>query len=145
MLHTRVDKRDAPVKELAMRAFRLFVPVTLAFAFSLAACSGRDLGELFEPGGLQPADGDAGTDARASEASTPDATSKLCTPGQSQSCYEGPAGTAGVGVCTAGSKVCSATGDAFGACVGQVVPARETCGNAADEDCNGVADNGCVQ
>jgi hypothetical protein len=56
----------------------------------------------------------------------------------SQSCYGGPAGTAGVGVCTAGSQTCS-TG-AWGVCAGEVLPSAESC-NGKDDDCDGRVDN----
>ena len=55
-----------------------------------------------------------------------------------QSCYTGPPGTAGVGICKAGLATC-----AFGApgtCVGQVVPRAEVCGDTLDSDCDGLDD-----
>ncbi|MCC7523077.1 hypothetical protein IT407_04770 [Candidatus Uhrbacteria bacterium] len=58
--------------------------------------------------------------------------------GANVTCYTGPAGTAGVGVCRAGLQICS--GGVLGAtCSGQVLPSTEVCGNAFDEDCNGTA------
>ncbi|WP_169791732.1 MopE-related protein [Sandaracinus amylolyticus] len=57
----------------------------------------------------------------------------------SQSCYTGPAGTSGVGLCRGGTRVCAA--GTFGTCAGQVVPAGETCTNT-DEDCDGRIDEG---
>jgi hypothetical protein len=63
-----------------------------------------------------------------------------CTPGSVQPCYEGAAGTLGVGPCTGGSSTCTAAG-AWGACVGQVVPSPEVCANSIDEDCNGIVDD----
>jgi hypothetical protein len=62
-----------------------------------------------------------------------------------QSCYSGPAGTAGVGTCIAGTQTCAF--GAFGACGGQVVPtAHDICGDGLDSDCNGKADaaEGCL-
>ncbi|WP_096331397.1 hypothetical protein [Nannocystis exedens] len=60
-----------------------------------------------------------------------------CDPGESRSCYGGPDGTEGVGNCVAGQQQCGA--DAiWGPCEGEVVPARETCEEAGDEDCDGV-------
>src|SRR5579883_2457568 len=48
-----------------------------------------------------------------------------------QSCYSGPAGTAGVGVCRAGTQTCNATicpqAASWGACTGQVLPSAEVC------------------
>ncbi len=57
--------------------------------------------------------------------------------GTNVACYTGPAGTAGVGACRAGLRICS--GGVLGACSGQVLPGLEVCGNAIDEDCNGIA------
>ena len=70
----------------------------------------------------------------------------LCPPGSSRSCYSGPAGTAGVGTCRAGTQMCvsgaGGVGSSWGACGGQVLPAAEVC-DAMDNDCNGIVDNGC--
>jgi hypothetical protein len=59
-----------------------------------------------------------------------------------QSCYTGPSGTAGVGICKAGTQACSATG--WGACTGQTLPGTESCDNV-DNDCNGKVDDGLTQ
>lgn len=59
----------------------------------------------------------------------------------SESCYSGPAGTEGKGICKAGTKTCS--DGSMGACAGEVLPTQEICGNGLDDDCDGVADNGC--
>jgi hypothetical protein len=56
-----------------------------------------------------------------------------CTDGATLSCYTGPGGTNGVGVCHGGTQTCS--GNTWGPCVGEVVPAAEVCGNGVDEDC----------
>lgn len=63
-----------------------------------------------------------------------------CLPQETQSCYEGDAGTEGVGQCTAGEESCEA--GAWSECAGQVVPDTETC-NGADDDCDGDVDEGC--
>jgi hypothetical protein len=59
-----------------------------------------------------------------------------------QSCYTGPAGTSGVGVCASGTQTCSA--GTFGSCVGQTTPGVETCNNL-DDDCDGMKDEGLTQ
>ena len=46
-----------------------------------------------------------------------------CTNGETRSCYYGPAGTAGVGACKAGTQTCS--GNKWGDCVGMVVPVTD--------------------
>lgn len=61
--------------------------------------------------------------------------------GNVESCYTGRAGSAGIGACRAGNKICRA--GVFSTCSGEVLPALEVCGNATDEDCNGFADS-CV-
>ena len=55
-----------------------------------------------------------------------------------KSCYEGPAGTEGVGVCKGGTQTCSA--GSWGSCAGQVLPSPETPGDSLDNDCNGQVD-----
>jgi hypothetical protein len=57
--------------------------------------------------------------------------------GLTQACYDGPAGTEGIGTCAAGVQTCVA--GAFGACEGVTGPADETC-NGLDDDCDGVVD-----
>ena len=56
----------------------------------------------------------------------------------SQSCYSGPQGTAGVGICRAGSQICNA--GTWGACIGQVLPQTEICDNNLDDNCDGQID-----
>lgn len=59
-----------------------------------------------------------------------------------QNCYTGPAGTQDVGTCGAGVSTCAA--GQWGACQNEVTPVAEICGDGIDQDCSGVADNGCV-
>jgi hypothetical protein len=63
-----------------------------------------------------------------------------CQVGQQQTCYTGPAGTEGIGVCKGGMETCDASG--WGACTGEVLPSMEIC-NGADDDCDGTVDEGC--
>lgn len=67
----------------------------------------------------------------------------LCAPGASESCYDGPAGTEGIGACLAGTRTCDASGMSYGTCTGTVTPAAELCGDAIDNDCDGATDEGC--
>jgi hypothetical protein len=60
-----------------------------------------------------------------------------CVDGTTQSCYGGPSGTQGVGICKGGTQTCS--GGAWGTCVGQVLPKTESC-NGQDDNCNGSTD-----
>jgi hypothetical protein len=68
-----------------------------------------------------------------------------CTPGQTQYCYSGPPGTEIVGMCKAGLRTCLPDGTAYGACVGEIVPAAESCATPGDDDCDGSAnEEGCA-
>jgi len=71
-----------------------------------------------------------------------DGSCKTCAPGATIPCYEGPAGTENVGACKGGTATCATDGSGYGACAGQVLPATETCGDAIDDDCNGIAETG---
>ncbi|HEU4383892.1 MAG TPA: IPT/TIG domain-containing protein [Anaeromyxobacteraceae bacterium] len=71
-------------------------------------------------------------------------TEQLCcdggAPASSRTCYGGPAGTLGVGVCRGGTQICVGAAWSSG-CDGQILPGPELC-NAKDDDCNGVPDDG---
>ncbi|MDW8363992.1 MAG: putative metal-binding motif-containing protein, partial [Myxococcales bacterium] len=56
-----------------------------------------------------------------------------------RACYDGPAGTAGVGVCVEGVQTCA--GGEYRACIGQVLPSEEAC-DGEDDDCDGMVDDG---
>lgn len=64
-------------------------------------------------------------------------------PGIGNVCYQGPMGTADVGICRSGTQRCNNTnGNLY--CLGQVLPLPdEICGNGLDDDCNGVPDDAC--
>lgn len=72
----------------------------------------------------------------------------LCDPGATEQCtYSGPTGTNGVGACRAAERVCNAAGTAWGPCQGEITPKPEACDTAADDDCDGEAnepDAGCA-
>jgi hypothetical protein len=62
-----------------------------------------------------------------------------CNDGDTQSCYAGPMGTQGIGLCAAGTQTCA--DGAWGGCEGDVVPAAEGC-DGFDNDCDMAADEG---
>ena len=79
-------------------------------------------------------------DTSTAEPSTGDTSTGVmpaCRPGASEACYSGPPGTEDVGLCVAGARSCGPEGE-WGACIGEVLPARESCADAGDEDCDGV-------
>lgn len=65
-----------------------------------------------------------------------------CTPGATEPCYDGPAGSQGVGPCHGGTRTCLPDGTGWGPCTGQVTPSPENnaCGDNVDNDCNGLLD-----
>ena len=67
----------------------------------------------------------------------------VCAPGSTASCYTGPAGTMGVGICKTGTKACNGQGTAYGPCVGEVLPATENCSTTDDDNCDGQVNEGC--
>ncbi|HEY4116482.1 MAG TPA: hypothetical protein VGM56_01450 [Byssovorax sp.] len=59
-----------------------------------------------------------------------------CTPGDTEPCYDGPPGTEGTGSCQGGVRTCNATGDAFGACTAEVLPAVADCADPSATSCS---------
>jgi hypothetical protein len=51
-----------------------------------------------------------------------------------QSCYTGPMGTSGVGICHGGVQTCAM--GSFGACAGEQTPLAEVCGDGLNNDCD---------
>jgi hypothetical protein len=68
------------------------------------------------------------------------------TAGERRSCYAGPTGSAGVGVCRAGAQVCERVDGrlTWGQCNDMIVPNFEMCSNNIDDDCDGEVDEGCT-
>lgn len=62
----------------------------------------------------------------------------ICVPGAMAPCYDGPAGTEGVGVCKAGVQTCAGDGKSWGACTGEVLPAPVDCASGMDMHCDGM-------
>jgi len=55
--------------------------------------------------------------------------------GQTRSCYSGPKGTKGEGICKAGKQTC--VDYKWSKCQGEVLPEKEICDDNIDQDCNG--------
>ena len=68
-----------------------------------------------------------------------------CTPYAIEPCYTGPVGSAGVGRCRAGFRVCHQSGEAWSHCTHEVLPlSGELCANGEDDTCDGSQDGaGC--
>ncbi len=62
-----------------------------------------------------------------------------CTTEDTRSCYTGPTGTEGVGICKAGTQTC--TNGKWGNCIGEVLPTNEIC-DGNDNNCDGNIDEG---
>ncbi|MHB1845574.1 MAG: IPT/TIG domain-containing protein, partial [Deltaproteobacteria bacterium] len=69
-------------------------------------------------------------------------TCPACTPGKTQACYTGPAGTLGVGICQGGTQTCSQSGS-WGLCLGEVLPGLQRC-DGKDDTCTGKVDQGAI-
>jgi hypothetical protein len=69
-----------------------------------------------------------------------------CADGEEQACFVGTPALAGVGACARGVQSCELDREfgTWGACTGSGSPTDETCGNEIDDDCDGVADEGCI-
>ena len=69
----------------------------------------------------------------------------ICENGQTRSCYSGPTGTAGVGLCRAGTQTCEANGTNWSYCHGQRLPYyTDYCfDSSTDENCDGRVNEGC--
>jgi hypothetical protein len=69
-----------------------------------------------------------------------------CVSGEMRPCYDGPAGTEGVGLCRGGTETCFGDGEVsmWDGCAGAVRPRDERCDNGEDDDCDGSIDEGCA-
>ncbi|XXX74314.1 hypothetical protein WMF30_42385 [Sorangium sp. So ce134] len=88
--------------------------------------------------GTSGTSGAGGTDGTGGGSSIPEG----CVPRAEIACYAGPQGTQGVGLCAGGVATCNDDGTDVGACVGQVLPAFESCATPEDENCDGRACTG---
>lgn len=83
-------------------------------------------------------DGDEDCDGESNE----EGEGCICKPGTVETCYTGPPGTEGVGICRAGRRECLDSGRSYGPCDDQT-PQVEVCdAQNADEDCDGLSQEG---
>jgi len=93
----------------------------------------------------------SGADCDDDDASRHEACGPVCTLGSlepgcpcevgtpAEVCYDGPPGTANVGVCRTGVRLCR--DGVWSTCEGMAVPSPETC-DSEDDDCDGTVDDG---
>jgi len=98
----------------------------------------EDCGPTGEGNGLDD-DGDGLIDEDCSCA-VPDYDPDL--PRTGQPCYSGPPQTLGRGICRGGTRSCNPDGT-WGACIGEILPQEEICGDGIDNNCNGFVDENC--
>jgi hypothetical protein len=69
-----------------------------------------------------------------------------CRVGEERSCFNGPSGTATMGICSSGRQQCRANPDGtsdWGACTGAILPESTDICDGRDNNCNGRIDEGC--
>lgn len=67
----------------------------------------------------------------------------VCEPWVKKPCYTGPTETRNVGDCADGFSFCNAVGTDWSYCEADVTPSPEDCARPGDEDCDGMANEGC--
>ncbi len=132
-----------------MRAFALFQAALITLPMFLIACGdsssagpgGSGTTTPSGGGGGDGGDGGGGTGGGSSSSTNSGGEGGgaiVCNPGETLSCYTGPAGTEGVGLCKAGKQTCKANGEGYGECADEVTPVAETCDTSGDDDCDGM-------
>jgi hypothetical protein len=129
--------------ELSTKVFWLVAGVLVTACDNKVRFGGSANGLPGGPGGVAGAGGDAGMGGVGATggggAGGSAGQGGGCINGATQPCYSANPATIGVGQCLAGTATCAA--GQWSTCVGEVVPAGETC-NGVDDDCNGQTDDG---
>lgn len=127
-----------------MRPRRIALPLT-ALVF-LLACSPEDrefsTDAASSSGGSGGTGGVGGGVGGAGGTGGEGGSEPACMPDEVIPCYSGLPGTMDVGVCKGGTQTCLPDQTGFGPCDGEVVPAAESCADAADEDCDAAPECG---
>jgi hypothetical protein len=114
------------------------LPLAFTFIFTASACGDDSTGGA---GGAGTGVGGSGAGGSGTGAGGTGAGgtggAAACIPGSVERCFDGPAGTEGVGICAAGQRTCADDGSGYGPCEGQVTPGEEDCATMVDENCNG--------
>ena len=98
-------------------------------------------GSCQKPSGFeQPTDDEQGCDGKDNDCDGKvDEGTCECPIGNMQSCYSGPSGTAGTGICEKGKRTCQMDGS-WGKCMGETTPKMSESCNNKDDDCDGKTD-----
>jgi hypothetical protein len=108
----------------------------LPVALSVGACGDAFRGAKDGAGGAGATTSTTGGGGGEGGAGGQGGSEPSCEPGVMKPCYDGPPGTAEVGVCAPGLTTCAPDGSGYGPCEGQVLPSPETCGDDVDENCD---------
>jgi hypothetical protein len=104
--------------------------------------AGGDVGSQGGGGAMTTTTGAGGDATTATSSGSSSSTGgPPCAPGEVVACYNGPAGSQGVGICKGGMKTCQPDAT-FGPCIGEVTPSVELCSTPEDDNCNGQVNEG---
>ncbi len=107
----------------------------LGAASSIYACS-----HAWDDYAPLPTSSTSSSSTSSSTSGSGDVDGGACSP--ADTCYQGPAGTEGLGACKGGTWSCTVDGG-YGTCLSQVMPMVEDCTVTGDADCDGVDDDHC--
>lgn len=122
--------KSHPAPPLKFGAPRAITPMVAGLALVVVLLLGCPPGFIDFSYEVLPSAGGTGSTSGAGGA-------RACVPGATASCYDGPPGTEGVGICKAGIETCAADGSGWGACVGEVLPQMGNCATGMDGACDG--------
>jgi len=121
-----------------MRSVRAFGAIAVLGVASCQLLAGIGNPDLREPGSGGTSSSSSSASSASSSGTGGTGGAGGCSMSQTHSCYDGPPGTAGQGLCQAGTQSCDGNGT-WGPCMNQVLPVTEDCSKLGDEDCDGYA------